>query len=81
VDGGGVGDIGDGQWRTVQIHFQNGAASVTIRGIAVPNLQSVSLPGFSVSPYYFGFSAATGGLAAQQQIRNVTITFPTKRCL
>jgi len=92
VDAGdnGVGDIGDGQWRTATVTLANGQLSVSITDpstgtrIAVPNLQNVALTGFtSGTPYYFGFSGGSGsnGLAAFEQIRNVSVTFGTSHCL
>jgi CSLREA domain-containing protein len=85
-----VGDIGDGTWRTATIEFSSGQMSVAITpsggGIPVniPNLQNVTLPGFtSGTSYYFGFSAGTGSssLYSSAQIENVSVTFPTARCL
>jgi hypothetical protein len=84
----GIGDIGDGQWRTVVVTLSAGVMSVSVTDptsgmpIAVPNLQSVALPGYVAgTAYYLGFAAGTGGLAAQQEIRNVQITFPSTVCL
>jgi hypothetical protein len=86
----GVGDIGDGGWRTATIQLANGAMSVSVTDptttmpVAVPGLQGVSLTGFTPgTPYYFGFGAGTGSnnLAARQEIRNVQVTFPSERCL
>jgi hypothetical protein len=84
-----VGNIADGTWRTVTIQFASGQMSVSITDgsgnpVAIGNLQGVALPSFtSGTPYYFGFSAGTGddGLASRADIRNVSITFPTSRCL
>lgn len=92
VDAGdnGVGDIGDGQWRTATVTLASGLMSLSITDpstgvpVAVPNLQSVALPGFvSGTSYYFGFGAGSGsnGQAARQEIKNVTVTFGTTRCL
>jgi hypothetical protein len=85
----GVGDIGDGAWRTATITLSAGALSVSVKNpagrvIAVSNLQGVSLPGFtSGTPYYFGFTAGSGsnGLYARSSIRNVAISFPSTHCL
>jgi len=84
--GGGIGDIGDGQWRTVVVHFASDATtgnmSVTINGTLVPNLQGVPLTGFmNGTAYYFGFSAGTGALAAKHEIRNVQMNFSSPHCL
>jgi hypothetical protein len=80
----GIGDIGDGQFRTAVIQLTTGGQlSVSITApcsttpIAVPNLQGVSLPGFvSGTQYFLGFGGGTGsnGLAARQEIRNVQAT-------
>jgi hypothetical protein len=78
-------DIADGQWRTCTIHVANGAVSVTIDQDGSSNraaLSNVRLTGFTTGDlYYFGFSGATGAFSQTQEIRNVTITFPTPRCL
>lgn len=92
VDAGdnGVGDIGDGTWRTATVTLASGQLSVSITDgttgspVAVPSLQGVSLPGLvSGTPYYFGFGAGSGsnGNASRQEIRNVNVTFGTQRCL
>ena len=31
--------------------------------------------------YWYGFAGSTGQATAAQQVRNVTISFPTARCL
>jgi hypothetical protein len=92
VDAGdnGVGDIGDGTWRTATVTLASGQLSVSITDpstgnpVAVPNLQNVALSGFtSGTPYYLGFGAGSGsnGLAARQEIRNVSLTFGAAHCL
>jgi hypothetical protein len=85
---GGVGDLGDAQWRTATVSLANSALSLAITGpgggtaIAVPGLQNVALPGLiKCSAYYLGFSAGGGSLAAREEIRNVKVTFPSARCL
>jgi hypothetical protein len=84
----GVGDMGDGQWRTATVTVANSQMSLSITDpvnaavIAVPNLQNVALPGFQTgTSYWYGFSSGGGSLAARQEIRNVAVTFPSKRCL
>ena len=75
-----VGDIGDGTWRTALVHLAGGQMSLSINGDAI--LSAVSLPGFvSGSSYYFGFGGGTGTDSSRQEIRNVTVSFPTPRCL
>jgi hypothetical protein len=85
---GGVGDLGDGQWRTATVSLANGALSLSVTSagsgtvIAVPGLQNIALPGFiKCSAYTLGFSAGGGSLAARQEIRNVKVVFPSSRCL
>jgi hypothetical protein len=85
----GVGDIGDGAFRTATIQLASGQLSVTITNssgnpIVVTNLQSVALPGFtSGTPYYIGFGGGSGSntLYARQEIRNVHVTFSSLHCL
>ncbi len=84
----GVGDMGDGQWRTATVTVANSQMSLHITDpvssavLPIPNLQSVALPAFQTGTQYtYGFSAGGGNLAARQEIRNVTVTFPSKRCL
>jgi hypothetical protein len=88
LPGNGVGDIGDGTWRTATIQLTSGQMNVSMSGVSgtfpVSNLQGVALPGFtSGTSYYFGFGAGTGsnGLHARQEIRNVTVTFGSQHCL
>jgi hypothetical protein len=84
----GVGDLGDGQWRTAIVTLAHAQLSVAITpggsGAALPvtNLQGVALPGFvQGGEYYLGFAAGGGNLAGRQEIRNVAVTFPSTRCL
>jgi hypothetical protein len=86
----GVGDIGDGQWRTAAVALGSGLLSVSITDpstgnpVAVPSLQGVALPGFvSGTQYYFGFGGGSGsnGMASRQEIRNVAIVFGSRHCL
>ncbi len=90
----GVGDIGDGSWRTTTITLAGGQLSVSITDsttglpVAVPGLQSVALTNFtSGSPYYLGFGAGSGSnngsgaQASRQEIRNVNVTFGDSHCL
>jgi hypothetical protein len=84
----GVVDLADAQWHTAQITLANGAIGVTVDGHAI--VKGQALPNLSPgAAYYFGFTAGTGGLRAadggpggyRQEVKNVTITFPTPRCL
>lgn len=80
------GDMADGTFRAMRVHVAGGAASVSLgptvaNQAPVPNLQNVALVGYSSGvPYFFGFTAGTGGLAAQHAIRNVVLTLPTGVC-
>jgi hypothetical protein len=91
----GVGNIGDGVWRTATIQFVSGDISVMITNslgtaVAVSNLQGVSLPSGTDpnafvpgTPYYFGFGGGTGSnnMASRAEIRNVSVTFGSTHCL
>jgi hypothetical protein len=83
-----VVDLADTHWHTTHVTLAQGAVSVSIdgtqmaSGVVLTNLQAGA-------KYYFGFAGATGGLfppgggpgGFRQEVRNVTITFPTPRCL
>jgi hypothetical protein len=77
-------DLADGLWHAAVVSLAAGAISVSIDAKSVaPN---VALTGFtSGTPYYYGFSGATGGGASnggiQTEVKTVAITFPTPRCL
>jgi hypothetical protein len=76
--------IGDGNFHTVDVKLSGGKMTVTItQGTTTKTLfNGVILPGFkSGDLYFFGFGGACGGLSERQELRNVTITFPTTRCL
>jgi hypothetical protein len=86
----GVGDIGDGQWRTATLTFNAGSVSVAVTSpttssfVSVPNLQNVALPGYVAgTPYYLGFAGGNGsnGMASRAEIRNVTVSFSSVTCL
>jgi hypothetical protein len=81
-------DVGDARFHEARVVLANGAVSVSIDGHAIVTGQS--LPSLhSGAAYYFGFTAATGGLHTpdggpggfRQEVNAVTITFPTPRCL
>jgi hypothetical protein len=81
-------DVGDAEWHEARVLLAKGAVSVSIDGHAIVTGQP--LPGLQPgAPYYFGFTAATGGLHTpdggpggfRQEVNDVTITFPTARCL
>jgi hypothetical protein len=77
-------NLADGQWHSATVTVASAAMSVTVdtRSIA----QNVALPGFVAgTSYYYGFSGATGGNpgngGVQTEVKAVTLTFPTPRCL
>jgi hypothetical protein len=77
-------NLADAKWHAVTVSLSSGAMSVTIDASSVAS--NVSLTGFAPgTPYYYGFSGATGGLAPnggiQTEVKAVTMTFPTPRCL
>jgi hypothetical protein len=77
-------DIADAHWHTVNVELQGAAMSVSVDGMSIAN--NVALKGFVPgTSYYYGFSGGTGGNAGsggiQTEARDVTITFPTPRCL
>jgi hypothetical protein len=77
-------DLANGQWHAATVTLSSGAMSVTVDSDAIA--QSVALPNFvSGTPYYYGFSGATGGNPGnggmQTEVKAVTLTFPTPRCL
>lgn len=76
--------LADGLWRTVAIHVDNGlmTVSIIVKGSENVLFKDVALPGFlSGDAYFYGFTGATGDLTERHEIRNVTFTFPTERCL
>ncbi len=86
----GVGDIGDGNTRSVTLTFLNGQMSVSIydptTGLPVQdsNLQNVTLSGYVPgTPYYIGFGGGSGsnGQASRIEISNVSVTFTGNECL
>ncbi len=84
----GTLDIADTSWHETTVQLAGSAMSVTVDGNAVAS--SVQLTGFTpgapdAGTAYFGFSGATGGNAPnggmQMEVKDVTITFQTPRCL
>jgi hypothetical protein len=68
--------LADGSWHTCAIHWApGGVVSVSLDG--TPYFTNYQIQGFADRIYYLGFSGATGGLFAQHEIRNVTLSFPT----
>jgi hypothetical protein len=78
---GSIGvDLADNAWHQCAVQLTGGAMSVQLDGHAV--LTGVALPGYVAGQTYFlGFGGATAGVGAQQEVRDVSITFPTSRCL
>ena len=87
ADVSAVTDLADTHWHTAVLTLVNGAMSITIDNHA--DLTNVPLTGLALgTPYYFGFSGATGGLVDtngnggfRHEVKNIAITFPTPRCL
>jgi hypothetical protein len=75
----------DGNWHRAHVQLASGQLSVTISdgtGADVSLFTNVALPGFHAGDhYFFGFSGASGGITERAELRNVTITFPSTRCL
>jgi hypothetical protein len=81
-------DLADTHWHTADVTLASGAISLSIDGHAV--ITGQPLPSLSAgTPYYFGFTAGTGGLGGpnggpggyRQEVKNIAIKFPTPRCL
>jgi hypothetical protein len=80
----GTINLADGQWHPASVTLASGAMSVTVGANNIA--KNVALPGFTPgTSYYYGFSGATGGLPGsggiQTEVKSVTMTFPTPRCL
>ena len=56
----------------------NRVASDPLTPVVVKTTLSDFTPG---QPYYLGFTATTGFRTESHELSNVTITFPTPRCL
>ncbi len=71
----------DGATHAVVVQMTGGMVSVSVDGTSY--LSNVSLPGFtSGTAYYYGFAAGNGGNDDYHEVSpNLTITFPTPRCL
>jgi Bacterial lectin len=79
----GTVTLSDAQWHTATVQLSSGTMSVTVDGHAVAG---ILLQGFVPGTrYYYGFAGAIGGgsgsLGMQTEVKGVTITFPTPRCL
>ncbi len=80
-------DLADGNWHTATVSLSAGAVSVVVDDVGV--IKGVTLPGYVPNtPAYLGFAGATGGLVDssghggyRSEVRNVSITFPSPRCL
>jgi hypothetical protein len=80
----GTVTLDDGQWHTAGVALTAGAMSVTVDTHSV--VSSVALTGFAAgTSYYYGFAGGIGGgsgsLGAQTEVKAVTVTFPSPRCL
>jgi hypothetical protein len=79
----GTVTLSDGQWHTANVQLSAGTMSVTVDGHAVAG---ILLQGFVPGTrYYYGFAGAIGGgsgsLGMQTEVKAVTVTFPSPRCL
>jgi Bacterial lectin len=74
-------NLDDAQWHAAVVQLSAGAMSVTIE--LEPVATNIALTGFAGgTAYYYGFGGAIGNnTGAQTEIKNVTVTFPTPRCL
>ncbi len=70
-----------GATHTATVQLTGGAMTVSIDGTTY--LGGISLPSFAPgTPYFYGFSAGTGGETDFQEVSpQLSITFPTPRCL
>jgi hypothetical protein len=80
----GTVTLSDAQWHTANVTLDGGSMSVAVDGTSVAS--SVALPGYvNGTDYYYGFAGAIGGgsgsLGMQSEVKGVTVTFPTPRCL
>jgi hypothetical protein len=80
----GTVKLDDGQWHTAGVQLAAGAMSVSVDAHAV--VSSVALTGFAAgTSYYYGFGGGIGGgsgsLGAQTEVKAVTLSFPSPRCL
>jgi hypothetical protein len=76
--------LGDGSWHTATVHLANGQLSLSIKtqGTSTTLFSNVSLSGFHAGDsFFFGFTGSCGGYSQRQEVRNISITFPTPRCL
>jgi hypothetical protein len=73
--------LSDGMMHTAVVKLDKGAMTVTLDGTGV--VSSFSIPGFvEGKAYYFAFGAGTGGDVNFHEVGpDLTITFPTPRCL
>jgi hypothetical protein len=70
----------DGNWHTCAVDFKNGTVTLSLDGKTA--IMSYVISGWqSGQAYYFGFGGDSGTKGVTHQVRNVTLTFPTPRCL
>ena len=64
------------------VAFRVDGTSPVLAALGSLAVLALVLPNFtSGDAYYFGFTWATGGYSERHEVRNVSITFPTPRCL
>jgi hypothetical protein len=66
-------------WHTAQVHWAGGTVRVAIDGTTV--VPTYAIAGYTPSPYYVGFAAASGILRDRHEVRNVRFDFASGRCL
>ncbi len=73
----------DGMWHAAVVQLATGTMTVSVDGNPVAG---IFLPGLTAgTPYYYGFAGAIGGGGSSNgmrtEVKDVSITFPTPRCL
>ena len=79
----GTVTLDDAQWHTATVQLEAGTLTVSIDA---HEIGAVPLTGFAPgTTYYYGFAGAIGGgsgsLGMQTEVKDVTVTFPSPRCL
>ena len=73
-------NLNDGQWHVMNVSIANSAMSMSLD--SVPIASQVALPNFAPgTPYFVGFGAAAGLQFDRHEVRNITLTVPTVRCM
>jgi hypothetical protein len=80
----GTVTLDDANWHAAEVQLT--AGTMTVRVDAHPVASGVALTGFAAgTSYYYGFAGGVGGssgsLGMQTEVKGVTVTFPSPRCL